>query len=73
VAGGDGTVAAVAGVTVERDLPLVGVPTGTLNHFARDLGLDLDRPLAALDALTSATKGCFSELAHASAKHLGDR
>jgi len=50
VAGGDGTVAAVAGVAVERDLPLVVVPTGTLNHFARDLGLDLLRPLRALDA-----------------------
>src|SRR5215207_11680483 len=50
VAGGDGTVAAVAGVAVERELPLVVVPTGTLNHFARDLGLDLTRPLRALDA-----------------------
>ena len=50
VAGGDGTVAAVAGVAVERDLPLVVAPTGTLNHFARDLGLDLARPLTALDA-----------------------
>jgi diacylglycerol kinase family enzyme len=53
VAGGDGTVAAVAGVAVERNLPLVVVPTGTLNHFARDLGLDLARPLAALDAFAS--------------------
>ena len=51
VAGGDGSVAAVAGVAVERDLPLVVVPTGTLNHFARDLGLDLTRPLRALNAL----------------------
>ena len=50
VAGGDGSVAAVAGVAVERDLPLVVVPTGTLNHFARDLGLDLVRPLRSLDA-----------------------
>jgi diacylglycerol kinase family enzyme len=50
VAGGDGSVAAVAGVAAERDLPLVIVPTGTLNHFARDLGLDLTRPLSALDA-----------------------
>jgi diacylglycerol kinase family enzyme len=50
VAGGDGSVAAVAGAAVERDLPLVVVPTGTLNHFARDLGLDLARPLRALDA-----------------------
>jgi diacylglycerol kinase family enzyme len=50
VAGGDGSVAAVAGVAVERGLPLVVVPVGTLNHFARDLGLDLARPLRALDA-----------------------
>jgi diacylglycerol kinase family enzyme len=47
-AGGDGTVAGVASVAVERDLPLVVVPHGTRNHFARDLGLDLDDPLAAL-------------------------
>jgi hypothetical protein len=50
VAGGDGSTAAVAGVDAERGLPLVVVPTGTLNHFARDLGLDLTRPLSALDA-----------------------
>jgi len=53
MAGGDGSVAAVAGVAVERNLPLVVVPTGTLNHFARDLGLDLARPLTALDAFAS--------------------
>src|SRR5215213_9223659 len=53
VAGGDGSVAAVAGVAVERGLPLVVVPTGTLNHFARDVGLDLARPLLALDAFAS--------------------
>jgi len=49
-AGGDGTVASVASVAVERDLPFVVVPYGTRNHFARDLGLDLDDPVAALDA-----------------------
>jgi diacylglycerol kinase family enzyme len=53
VAGGDGSVAAVAGVAVERELPLVVVPTGTLNHFARDLGLDLAHPLRALDVFAS--------------------
>ena len=53
VAGGDGSVAAVAGVAVERGLPLAVVPTGTLNHFARDLGLDPARPLRALDALVA--------------------
>lgn len=49
-AGGDGTVAAVASVAVERDLPFVVVPFGTRNHFARDLGLDRADPLAALNA-----------------------
>jgi diacylglycerol kinase family enzyme len=53
VAGGDGSVAAVAGVAVERGLPLAVVPTGTLNHFARDLGSDLARPLRALDAFVA--------------------
>ncbi|HKH10253.1 MAG TPA: diacylglycerol kinase family protein [Rubrobacter sp.] len=53
VAGGDGSVAAVAGVAVERGLPLAVVPTGTLNHFARDLGLDLARPSRALDAFVA--------------------
>ena len=48
-AGGDGSVASVASVAVERDLPFVVVPYGTRNHFARDLGLDVD-PLAALAA-----------------------
>ncbi len=39
VAGGDGTVAAVAAMAASRGLPLVVVPTGTLNHFARDVGV----------------------------------
>jgi diacylglycerol kinase family enzyme len=49
-AGGDGSVAGVATVAVERGLPFVCVPFGTRNHFARDLGLDIDDPVAALDA-----------------------
>ena len=49
-AGGDGSVAGVAAVAVERDVPFVCVPFGTRNHFARDLGLDVDDPVAALDA-----------------------
>jgi diacylglycerol kinase family enzyme len=49
-AGGDGSVATVAAVAIERDLPFVVVPYGTRNHFARDLGLDRGDPLAALDA-----------------------
>lgn len=39
VAGGDGTVAGVAAVAAGRGLPLVVVPSGTLNHFARDVGV----------------------------------
>ncbi|HET7128858.1 MAG TPA: diacylglycerol kinase family protein [Gaiellaceae bacterium] len=50
VAGGDGSLAAVANVALERDLPFVCIPFGTRNHFARDLGLDRDDPLAALAA-----------------------
>jgi diacylglycerol kinase family enzyme len=49
-AGGDGSVASVAAVAVERNLPFVCVPFGTRNHFARDLGLDRDDPLGALEA-----------------------
>lgn len=39
VAGGDGTLGAVAAVALERGVPFVCVPFGTRNHFARDLGL----------------------------------
>ncbi|MFH8591485.1 diacylglycerol/lipid kinase family protein [Streptomyces rimosus] len=51
VAGGDGTVAAVAAVAADADRPLVVVPAGTRNHFARDLGLDIRDPVRALSAL----------------------
>lgn len=50
VAGGDGSIAPVATVALERDVPLLCVPFGTRNHFARDLGLDRDDPIGALDA-----------------------
>ena len=50
MAGGDGSLAAVAQVAIERDQPFVAVPFGTRNHFARDIGLDRDDPLAALAA-----------------------
>ncbi|MGY1635546.1 bifunctional phosphatase PAP2/diacylglycerol kinase family protein [Geodermatophilus sp. SYSU D00742] len=39
VAGGDGSVAAAAAVAVEHGLPLAVLPAGTLNHFARDVGV----------------------------------
>ncbi|MDJ0113717.1 acylglycerol kinase family protein, partial [Rhodococcus erythropolis] len=51
VAGGDGTQALVAAVAAEHDLPFLVVSAGTRNHFAADLGLDLDDPSRCLDAL----------------------
>lgn len=50
MAGGDGSLAAVAEVAAERELPFVCVPFGTRNHFARDVGLDRDDPVTALAA-----------------------
>lgn len=50
MAGGDGSLAAVAQAAIERDLPFVCIPWGTRNHFARDVGLDVDNPLQALVA-----------------------
>jgi len=41
-AGGDGTVSAVAGVAVETHATMGVLPMGTLNHFAKDLGLPID-------------------------------
>jgi len=39
--GGDGTLSTVAGVLAGTRVPLGILPLGTLNHFARDLGLPL--------------------------------
>jgi diacylglycerol kinase family enzyme len=51
IAGGDGSLAAVAEVASEHGLPFFVVPVGTRNHFAMDLGLERTDPLAALEAL----------------------
>jgi undecaprenyl-diphosphatase len=40
VAGGDGSINAAAAVALDHRLPLVVVPAGTLNHLARDLGVE---------------------------------
>jgi diacylglycerol kinase family enzyme/membrane-associated phospholipid phosphatase len=40
VAGGDGTINLAARIAAEHDLPLLVIPAGTLNHFARDVGID---------------------------------
>ena len=46
-----GRSAPVAEVAIERDLPFACIPFGTRNHFARDIGLDRNDPIGALDAL----------------------
>ncbi len=50
--GGDGTVGTAAAIAVERSLPLLVLPGGTLNHFARDAGT---RTLE--DAVKAAARG----------------
>jgi diacylglycerol kinase family enzyme len=40
--GGDGTVNAVASALAGSSTPLLVLPAGTLNHFAKDLGMPLD-------------------------------
>lgn len=53
-AGGDGTLNRAAPVALELDVPLVAVPTGTLNHLARDLGVaSVDDAVAAVRAGTA--------------------
>ncbi|HEV2845557.1 MAG TPA: diacylglycerol kinase family protein, partial [Thermoanaerobaculia bacterium] len=44
--GGDGTIRTVASVLVEERVPMGVLPVGTLNHFARDLGIPTELPEA---------------------------
>ena len=47
VGGGDGSISAAAGVLAETGTALGILPMGTLNHFARDLGIPFDLAEAA--------------------------
>ena len=51
--GGDGTLNAVASRLVDRPVAFGVLPLGTLNHFAKDLGIPLD-PVAALRSIAAA-------------------
>lgn len=48
VCGGDGTVAAALGAAAKSRLEVAVFPGGTLNHFAQDMGIPVDDPVAAL-------------------------
>ncbi len=50
--GGDGTVGAAAAAAIKRSIPLLVLPGGTINHFARDAGTG-----SLKDALAAASKG----------------
>ena len=56
MAGGDGSLAPVAQVALDTGAAFVCVPFGTRNHFARDLGLDRNDPLTALEAFAGGTE-----------------
>jgi diacylglycerol kinase family enzyme len=56
IAGGDGSLAPIAEVALERDVAFVCIPFGTRNHFARDLGLDRDDPIGGLRAFVAGTE-----------------
>ena len=55
-AGGDGTVSAVASALVGTSIPLAVLPVGTLNHFARDIGVPEDPATAVRIALGGKTR-----------------
>jgi diacylglycerol kinase family enzyme len=50
--GGDGTINCAASAAVGRNIPLGVLPLGTLNHFAKDVGIPLDLEDAAKVVLT---------------------
>jgi diacylglycerol kinase family enzyme len=53
VGGGDGTVSSTARLLAGTDVPLGILPLGTLNHFAKDLGL----PLAWRETIAALARG----------------
>lgn len=59
VAGGDGTVSAVARTLAETGVPMGILPCGTMNRLACRLGLP-DDPIAAVEALASARRASLA-------------
>lgn len=58
VGGGDGTIRTVAGAIVGQHIPLGIIPLGTLNHFAKDLGI----PLSLDDAIETIASGVHRDV-----------
>ncbi|MEO7057866.1 MAG: diacylglycerol kinase family protein [Caldimonas sp.] len=54
--GGDGTVSTVAAAVLGTGVALGVLPLGTLNHFAKDLGLPLDLEAAIAQVVTGSTR-----------------
>lgn len=57
VCGGDGTVGTAAGAALEHGVPLLVLPLGTLNHFAKSLGIE-----TVSDALDAYRSGCVAQV-----------
>ena len=55
-AGGDGTVGAVAAALVDTEATMAVLPMGTLNHFAKELGIPIELEAAVEIALTGAIR-----------------
>jgi diacylglycerol kinase family enzyme len=55
VCGGDGTLSAAMGAAAGTALEIAVFPGGTLNHFARDIGVPTDDPAGALDVAVNGT------------------
>jgi diacylglycerol kinase family enzyme len=55
ICGGDGTLSAAVGAAAGTAVEIAVFPGGTLNHFARDYGIPLDDPAAALDMAANGT------------------
>jgi diacylglycerol kinase family enzyme len=61
-AGGDGTINAIASALRDNDVPLGILPVGTLNHFAKDLGVPSRLPDAIAANATALIENRFALL-----------